>query len=107
MAMPALAAMLNMGTRDVQAVIHRLVARHEVAICSSSRRGANGYWIPACAEDAAAGRVDLLGRIEHLAARLRALDRAAARGFTRQLALLAPAEERSTVRPFDRSGVQG
>jgi hypothetical protein len=77
----------HLSTRDLQDVIHRLVERHGIAICSSSRRGANGYWLPATPEEVAAGMADLTGRIRHLAARARALDAAAAREFTRQLAL--------------------
>ncbi len=85
--MPELAAAAGLKRRELQDVVHRLVVEHGAAICSSSRCGANGYWIPISEEQLAAGRADLIGRIRHLARRLRALDAAAALEFTRQLAL--------------------
>ena len=85
--MPDLALAAGLGTRDLQDVIHRLVERHGIAICSSSRRGGNGYWLPATPEEVAAGTRHLDRRILSLLARRRALDKAGTRDFTRQLAL--------------------
>jgi len=49
--MPTLASLVGVETRQVQAIVHRLRVNHAQAIGSTARRGKNGYYMLATAEE--------------------------------------------------------
>jgi hypothetical protein len=74
--MPTLAGVMNMSTRQLQALIAHLIESHGQLICSACGKH-HGYYMPANEEEYLAGVTQLKNRIISLAKRMRALDKQA------------------------------
>jgi hypothetical protein len=90
---PWIAGELGMGVREVQEVLHSLVADHGLPICTTSGKPP-GAFIAEDAEDLRVGESNLRGRIVAIARRYRALHgSAAARELLGQLAMELEGQE--------------
>jgi hypothetical protein len=69
---PWIAHRTGMGVREVQEVLHSLVAHHKLAICTTSAPPAGAY-VAETAQDLMIGERNLRGRIIAIARRYRAL----------------------------------